>query len=187
MPLTQKTSFRIVAALTAFAPLALANSARADVKQACVDASTEGQSLRDAGKLHQAHDKFVSCALDECPSIVKKYCKDWLADVDRRLPTAIFRVRSAEGADVEGAALTVDGVRQPLDTSAPVALDPGAHALHATSPNGDVVDERVVLVEGEQGRVVVLRLASASAAPNAPGAPPKDAPPPEASGGGGRP
>jgi hypothetical protein len=47
------------ATLAAFAILAVAAHARADVKEACVDASTQGQSLRDAGKLKDARDHFV--------------------------------------------------------------------------------------------------------------------------------
>ena len=164
MPLTPARSLHIVAVVAAISSVTFAANADGDVKQACVDASTEGQSLRDAGKLRQARDRFVSCASDECPAIVRKYCKEWLADVDRRAPTVIFRVRSAEGQDVADATLTVDGARQPLDSSAPIVLDAGAHAVHATGPNGEAIDERVVLVEGEQGRVVVLRFPSAAAA-----------------------
>jgi hypothetical protein len=182
MPLTPARSFRFVAAVAAISSVTFAAHADGDVKQACVDASTEGQSLRDSGKLRQAHDRFVSCASDECPAIVRKYCKEWLADVDRRAPTVIFRVRSAEGQDVADATLTVDGARQPLDSSAPIVLDAGAHAVHATGPNGEIVDERVVLVEGEQGRVVVLRFPATATTGPRPARPTDVAPEPVAGG-----
>jgi hypothetical protein len=185
MPLKPARSFRIVLAFAASSSPTIAFSAHADDKQACVDASTEGQSLRDAHKLHDAHDRFTTCAREACPAIVRKYCADWLADVDHRLPTVVFRVRSSEGADVAGATLTVDGKGQTLDASTPVALDPGAHSVHASSPNGEEIDEKVMLVEGEQGRVVVLRF-PASSGTSSGGAlppPPKDTTTESSSGG----
>jgi hypothetical protein len=51
MPL-KRTSLLSLVSLATFA--AWTPPARADVKQACVDSSTQGQSLRDAGKLTAA-------------------------------------------------------------------------------------------------------------------------------------
>jgi hypothetical protein len=138
-----------------------------DAKRACVDASTEGQSLRDAGKLRQARDRFVTCARDECPAVVRKYCVDWLADMEHRIPTVAFVAQTADGQDVTGARLTIDGTPQTSAFGATVPIDPGEHVVHVERPSGEVVDENVVIVEGEKGRVVTLHF-PAAAAPNVP-------------------
>jgi hypothetical protein len=144
--------------------------ARADTKQVCVAASSDGQALRDAAKLQEARDRFLACARDACPSIVRKYCAEWLTDVERRIPSAVFRIQTADGADVLGARLTLDGQAQPhgLEGSA-IPLDPGEHALRVERDGAEPFEEHVVIVEGEKGRVVTIRL---------PGPPHRESPPP---------
>jgi hypothetical protein len=165
MPLKR---IRPVAVAVAVAALLWHAPARADVKQACVDASTEGQALRDAAKLQEARNRFVACARDACPSIVRKYCAEWLADIERRLPSAVFHVQSADGADVLGARLVIDGHPQQhgLDGTA-IELDPGEHAVRIEREGGEAIEQRLVIVEGERGRVITVR---ASAPPRAPAA-----------------
>jgi hypothetical protein len=135
-----------------------ARSARADVKQACVQASTDGQALRDGEKLREARERFVACARDECPSIVRKYCAEWLTDIERRIPTVIFRAQSKAGEDLVGGRLTIDGTLQSTGFGAAIPLDPGEHVVHAerTIGLGPPVDEHVMVIEGEKGRIVTL-------------------------------
>ncbi|MGO8998856.1 MAG: hypothetical protein ACLQVI_36490 [Polyangiaceae bacterium] len=148
-----------VAVLAASAP------ALGDVKQECVDASTEGQSLRDAAKLTQARDRFVACARDACPAIVRKACADWLADVDRRIPTVVLRAKLADGTDVVDARVSLDGA--PLAHGlggAAVPIDPGEHTVRFERDGAAPVEEHVVIVEGERDRVVTARFAGPAAA-----------------------
>jgi hypothetical protein len=156
-------------ALLALTALVWIQPARADVKQACVNASSEGQALRDDGKLHEARDRFVSCARDECPSIVRKYCADWLTDIERRLPSAVFRVKGADGSDVLGGRLEIDGQPEAhgLDGTA-VPLDPGEHAIRIAREGAASIEERIVIVEGERGRLVTLHAPLPPAPPAAP-------------------
>jgi hypothetical protein len=165
------------ASLVAALACAVSAPAFADVKQACVEASTEGQALRDASKLQDARARFVSCARDACPSIVRKYCAEWLTDIERRLSSAVFRVQSADGADVLGAHLFIDGQPQPhgLDGSA-LPLDPGEHAVRVERDGGEPLEQRIIILEGEKGRVVTLRLAAP--APTAPLPPSTETRPP---------
>jgi hypothetical protein len=152
-----------LAALVSFS--AFAHPARADVKQACVDASTTGQSLRDASKLYEAREQFVECARDACPAIVRKACADWLADVDHRLPSVVFRAQAADGSDVVDARLSLDGapLAHALDGAA-VPIDPGEHVVRFERGGAAPVEERVVIVEGERGRVVTGRFAATTVA-----------------------
>jgi hypothetical protein len=156
---------RIVsAALAALAVVLAGAPARADVKQECVDASTSGQSLRDAAKLHEARAEFVLCARDACPTIVRKACADWLADVDPRLPSVVFRAQLADGSDVVDARLSLDGapLAHGLDGAA-IPIDPGEHVVRFERDGAAPVEEHVVVVEGERGRVVTGRFAATTA------------------------
>jgi hypothetical protein len=159
-----------VAVLGVALPAAARGAPPNTTKQACVAASTDGQALRDAGKLREAREKLVACARDECPAIVRKYCSEWLADVEKRLPSVVFRVQAAEGssgADVTDATVTVDaGTPHPVDGSA-TPVDPGEHVVRFEHPGDPPVEMHVVVSEGEKSRIVTGRFA------------PKAAPPPE--------
>jgi hypothetical protein len=159
-----------IAAIAAITALSSAAPARADgTKRACVAASSEGQALRDAAKLLEAHGRFVACARDECPAVVRKYCLEWLADVERRQPTVIFRAQTAEGSDMTGAQISIDGTLEPHALGTPIPLNPGEHTVHAEHAGMNPVDIRVAIIDGEKGRVVPIRFAPiAVAAPLAP-------------------
>jgi hypothetical protein len=138
---------------------ASAEGAQSDTKQACVAASTDGQSLRDSGKLREAREKLVTCARDECPVIVRKYCAEWLAEVESRIPSVVFRVQTPDGADVTDANVTVDErPRRPVDGSA-TQLDPGEHRVRFEHPGDPPVEMHVVVAESEKGRIVTAHFA----------------------------
>jgi hypothetical protein len=170
MPLTIRTIRTIRPVVAIALPIALmtvhAPAHAAGTKQACVDASSEGQTLRDGAKLIEARTRFLACARDECPSVVRRYCVEWLADAERRIPTVIFRAQTADGADVTGAQVSVDGalVHEPLGTAIP--LDPGEHSVHVERAGGNPIDARIVIIDGEKGRIVPLRFAPAPAPPS---------------------
>jgi hypothetical protein len=47
-------------------------------KAACLDASSQAQSLRDAHKLVEARQKLRVCAQAACPGVVQRDCLSWL-------------------------------------------------------------------------------------------------------------
>jgi hypothetical protein len=148
--------------------LSAEGTANADgTKQACVAASTEGQALQDANKLREARDRFVACARDECPSIVRKYCAEWLAAADRRIPSVIFRAVTAGGVDVVDAQLSIDGALQHQSLGTAMTLNPGEHTVHVEREGGSPIDEKIVVAEGEKGRVVLLHFPEAPPPPPA--------------------
>lgn len=132
----------------------------ADTKHECVVASTEGQTLRDEGKLLTARERFVTCASDACPAIVRSSCASWLLEVESKIPSIVVRAEDAAGRDVTQVKLLVDGnlVRSRLDGRA-IALDAGEHVVVVERAPGDSVEQRLLVVEREQGRVVVVRFA----------------------------
>jgi hypothetical protein len=156
-----------------------------DVKQACVAASTDGQSLRDSGKLTEAREKLVACARDECPVIVRKYCAEWLAQVEERIPSVVFRAQTAEGDDVTDATVTVDGAAPHAVDGTATRLNPGEHAVRFEHPGDPPVEMRVVVAETEKGRIVSGRFAPKAVASKAVAAAPAPETPATSAGGGG--
>jgi hypothetical protein len=125
-------------------------------KKACVDASTKGQTERDAGHLLEARTQFLQCASDECPAIVRKSCDQWLADVEERIPSVVVTVLDASGQDLTDARLSIDGQPVELD-GRPVQLDPGPHTLLVTHPSG-AEERKTLLAEKEKARLIRVQL-----------------------------
>jgi hypothetical protein len=142
-----------------------------DAMRACIDASTQGQTLRQQGHLLAARDRMIRCARDACPSVVRSHCARWLGEIDDRLPSVVVRVQDASGADLVDARVLIDGQAGKLDGRA-VPLDPGEHVV-AVEHGGARKEERVIVVEGEASRLVMLRLAPSlrASAPEASPAP----------------
>ena len=153
----------VVAALAAASP-ALAD----DTVRACIDASTQGQTLRQQGHLLDARDRMIACSRDACPAVVRSHCVRWLGELDNRIPSVVVRAQDGAGTDLFDARVLIDGRPGKLDGRA-VSLDPGEHVVTVESGAGRM-QERVILVEGEASRLVMLRPGRAR-----PGSPP---PPP---------
>ncbi len=144
-------------------PLLLATVARADdTVQACIDASTQGQTLRQQGHLLSARDQMITCASDGCPKVVRSHCARWLGELDDRIPSIIVRAQDATGTDIVDAHVLIDGKAVKVDGRA-LPLDPGEHVVSLDS-DGLHKEERVILIEGEASRLVELRLAPAAPA-----------------------
>lgn len=137
--------------------LALTRSASATDKQACMDAAPRGQDLRDQGKLVEAARELSICADASCPDPVPTYCKGWLDEVKKRIPSLLVRVTDASGRDVPDAAVKIDGRPVAVDGRG-VDLDPGSHQARASRPGSHDAVETVVLREGERDHPLTLRL-----------------------------
>jgi hypothetical protein len=123
-------------------------------KQECIQASEKGQQLRDEGKLADARTQFLVCVQEVCPRPVADACREDLAAVEKRLPTVVLSARTASGTDLVDVSVQVDGapITQKLDGRA-VMINPGAHKVRFEA-NGQVVEEQVVVIEGEKSRAV---------------------------------
>jgi hypothetical protein len=161
LPLRPRLLFASMLVSAALAP----GIARGDDRQACVDASMRGQTLRDGGHLVSARRELVACAAVRCPDVVREHCARWLDDVERRTPTVVFRAADSARRDVTDARVLVDGeVVAPVLDGRAIALDPGAHLVRferaappITRPPGGrepPVQTRVVLAEGEHARAI---------------------------------
>jgi hypothetical protein len=153
----------------------VATPALADDKAACLDAAAQGQSLRDAHKLIEARQQLRTCAAAGCPAVVQRDCTDWLADLDKALPTVVVTARNGAGAALVDVKVTVDGqpLLSKLDGQA-LPMNAGPHTFHFEGIDG-ALDQQVVVNEGEKDQKVAVVLGAApTPAPPAPA--PADAP-----------
>ena len=147
--------------LVALAAPALA----ADRAAACADQAEQSQVLRDTHKLVDARALMVSCAQLECPAVVRASCTEWLAELDKRIPSIVVSAKDEDGRDLPSVHVSVDGVRATDEiASSAVRLDPGEHVLRYQLTGYREADERVVLREGEGLRVLRVTLARDGAA-----------------------
>lgn len=152
------------------------DAARADAasspatQQACLEAYDSGQRERQAGHLRAARDRFRTCADAGCPSVVRGDCTTWLAEAEGDLPTLAVSVRDANGQDVPGARVRLDG--EPLASAIdgePEEVDPGLHTLRCELDGHPPVERAIVVQRGEKNRAIAVTLEQAPTAPTAPG------------------
>lgn len=139
--------------------VAVATNAVAETKDECIAASEQAQKLRDQHKLTSAREQFLACARGACPDAVRQDCTDQAQKVAELLPTVIVRVKQA-GGDIVDATVSIDGAvaTQRLDGT-PVAIDPGVHVVRVDAPGHAPLEHKVVVLEGEHGRVLDFSMA----------------------------
>jgi hypothetical protein len=155
-----------VRALAAIGSLGLASGgsvhARADEGEACLSAPVEGQELQKAGKLIEAHARFVVCASKSCPAEIVQDCARWASQVDEATPSVAIAVRDALGHELGDVLVSIDGLPPARPGALAIPLNPGLHRfVFVRAGHADVVDE-AVLHEGEKNREVVATYPSPS-------------------------
>lgn len=154
----------MLAGLAFAAASGAAGSAHADEKQQCLQASDQGQSLRDDGKYRRAREAFATCARPVCPTIVQRDCIKWLADLEATSPSVVVNAKDDKGNDLIAVKVTVDGT--PLASSLdgrPVLVDPGEHTFRYETDGFPPVEERVVIHAGEKSRVLTVQFGTPAA------------------------
>jgi hypothetical protein len=141
-------------------------------KDECIEAHGRGQDLRDKGLLSRARQAFTTCAQSSCPSVVQADCARLNEDLSHLVPTATFVARDASATDLPSTSVYVDDVlvASRLDDGKSYEIDPGKHVLRYVH-DGRETTMKVVLNQGEKGRVLIATLPSSS---------PPLRPPPEA-------
>jgi hypothetical protein len=150
---------RAVVLLAVGATVALsASRADADDKTQCLAASDQGQQLRDDGKYRRAREAFAACARDVCPTLVRRDCVKWLADLEQSSPSIVVGAKDDKGADLANVSVLVDGT--PLVTKLdgkPTMVDPGAHVLRFETPGYPSVEQRIMVHAGEKSRLLAVQ------------------------------
>lgn len=151
------------------AALALAGAfvpalAHADDK-ACMAAAAKGQELRDDGKLVDAKPFFQQCAESSCPAPIPGYCAEWLGDLNKKMPTIVFRASDENGRDVADANVEIDGKRTVAVDGRAVEIDPGKHTIKISRAGSNPFEDVIVVAQSEKDRIVVAKLTAAAATP----------------------
>jgi len=138
-----------------------APSSKGGAKAACLAAHEDATSLLTQKKPHAAHDKFVTCARTECPTVVRKECGEQLAIVEKDAPTVALEARDEAGADTTAVKVTMDGnaIADRLTGSA-VDVEPGEHVFRFERADGKSIEQKVLVVEGEKNRKVMADFAT---------------------------
>ncbi|HEY8076061.1 MAG TPA: hypothetical protein VIF62_18165 [Labilithrix sp.] len=137
------------------AVLSFASVASAVDRAECMASYANGQKLRGAGKLGDARAAYATCADLACPAKVRADCKLKGDAIDKLLPSVVVTAKDEKGADVVDANVEIDGklVSDRL-TGKPVPMDTGAHVIKITPKDGEPLEQKILVVEGEKNRVV---------------------------------
>jgi hypothetical protein len=133
----------------------------APAKKECLAASDLAQDLRSQGKLLEAREELAVCANEACPTVVKKDCGKWLADVQESLPTIVLGAREDSGADLIDVEVTLDGkaLTSHLDGKS-IPVNPGPHKLTFAVAGRAPIELQVLLTEGDKNHRVQAVFAS---------------------------
>jgi hypothetical protein len=132
--------------------------AQDDAKRVCASAFASAQRLMRTGHLLEARKKLVLCGGPECPEIMHPDCQRWLSSVEASLPTLVFQVTSAAGAQIEAVRMSVDGEDGLVLDGRAVSMDPGPHALVFEADGFRATRRQLVVSEGEKLRREVVLL-----------------------------
>jgi hypothetical protein len=120
----------------------------------CKDAHEGSQENRHAFKLLTARNKLRFCAGDACPDVIRNDCIEWLAEVDRAIPTIVFEAK-VDGQLVTDVAVTMDG--NPVATKLegrPIDIDPGNHVFVFQREGRAPIEQTVLVLEQQKSLVI---------------------------------
>jgi len=140
--------------------LSAAPSAAAKPARACIEAHAEGQVERDAGRLLHASERFRACAVDTCPTVIRKECTELGVAVESQIPSVVVFAQDAQGRPIAGARANIDAERSvPTLDGTPLPLDPGPHRLEVVLADGRRQTLDVTLAKAEKARRVPVTFA----------------------------
>lgn len=131
------------------------------VKAQCIAAHEAGLSLRNEKKPHAARAKFVQCARNECPVVLRKECADLIATAEKEAPTVLLEAKDDKGGDTTAVKVSLDGNALVARlTGAAVEVEPGEHVFKFERDDGKTIEQRVLVGEGEKNKKVVADYAA---------------------------
>lgn len=136
-----------VAAMLAAAPV----FAQDPIAQ-CIAANERSVSLRKQSMLVEAREESAKCATSNCPDEIRAACTERISDIANVMPSIVFAVRDASGADVTDVNVEVDSKPIGKLGLAPLPLNPGSHTLRFTTGVGGRAEKTLLLREGERNR-----------------------------------
>ncbi|MGH7437124.1 MAG: hypothetical protein ACRENE_15730, partial [Polyangiaceae bacterium] len=151
-----------------------------DPMPACLAAGQKALDLQKQGKLLDARAQLALCAAPGCGQYISPACQKQGADITAKLPSILFVPKDAEGSELVGVQVTIDGGETRTLDGKPLTLDPGPHTFRFEALGLRPSERTFALVEGVQGRqepVVVGVTETPPAGADAEAPPPAEAPP----------
>jgi hypothetical protein len=146
----------LIAFISFSASLASVPAFAAD-RKVCFSLVDDGQKLRDEGKLREAREAFLTCSDRSCPNAVFAQCTQWLDEVEREIPSIVFRVKDGHGKEVFDAQLFVDAqASATLIQAKSVPQNPGTHSVRVVLSDGKAQEETFLLRKGERDRIIEI-------------------------------
>ncbi len=141
----------------AASPSAYAQATSGGGTSACLSSYEQTQSLRKAGKLHDAKKRALECASASCPGVLARDCQTWITEIDASMPTVIFDVRGPAGEEFSQVTVYLDDKKlvDHLDGKS-IEVEPGTHKFRF-EPNADKTTSKevtAVIREGEKFRKI---------------------------------
>lgn len=138
-------------------------------KDECVEAYKKNQSLRRDGRYREAIEQLLVCARDPCPAVLQTDCTSWLREARSLAPSIVVRPRAPGEADVTDVRVSMDGVEvaSHLD-GRPIEVDVGSHTFAFERPGSPRIEKKLLVVQGEQNRIVDVDFTPPAPAPAAP-------------------
>jgi hypothetical protein len=166
MKSTSRASIHAPLAVLVGAAMALVGAPRSAYAEdatltACIAANEGSIQRRAAHDLLEARAQALQCAVDACPALLRDACKKRVDQVNAALPTVVFDVKDASGADV-AVKVSMDG--KPLDTpqGAAVVANPGEHRFAFEVAGQPPLEKQLILREGEKDRREAVVVGSAT-------------------------
>jgi hypothetical protein len=138
--------------------LVLPSRAWADDKADCESAFEEGQLARRDGRFDGAREAFAACQAEACPAAMKSRCAEFARDLEAAQPSVVVVVRDADGADVRGATVRVDGAPAVNVSALGLRLNPGSHTLRVEAIDFRPSEKTVTLPEAFKSMPVAFVL-----------------------------
>jgi hypothetical protein len=99
---------------------------------------------------------FMSCAQSSCPALLQGDCARFGEELDRIVPSVSFGARDSHAVDLPNTTVYVDDVlvTTRLDDGKSYDFDPGKHSVRFLH-DGKETTLKVILNQGERGRVLL--------------------------------
>jgi hypothetical protein len=162
--MSMRTSSLPISAALLLAAVLVPATGNATPREECVDSHGRAQDLRDRGQLARARQMFLTCAQSSCPSLVQQDCAKYSEELAQLVPTVTFGARDSNAADLPTTSVYVDDalVATRLDDGRAYEIDPGKHVVRYVH-DGRETTLKVVLNQGERGRLLVATFLDRSA------------------------
>jgi hypothetical protein len=134
--------------------------------ETCADTNKEAQEKEAAGHLSEASELYQQCAKQSCGAFLLNECTAHHARLVLDIPSVVPVFNDKSGTPLQDVKVTMDGesLTSRLDGRA-LPVDPGFHEFVFTSEDGISVTKKLMILQGQHNRPVMVSLKSPAGKP----------------------